>query len=127
MMIKVGKYEIETSERINKLPEAFVTFAVKNRSTNGNYYWDQCDQHVFKFKLENIRVIARAWSTINKTYKTYVLSIKFEFSQARNGCHAYDGYFVNIGEGPDIHEIIVKMNLNDAFPSEFNPLIEWWC
>ena len=124
MIIKVGKSEIEAGERISKLPEAFVNFAVKNRSTNCNYYWHQCDQHGFKFKLENIRVIARAWSTLNHTY---ALSIRFEFSQARNGYHAYDGYFVNIGEGPDIHEIIVKMNLNNAFPSEFNPLIEWWC
>ena len=123
-MIKVGKSEIEAGECINKLPEAFVGFAIKNRSTNGNYYWYQCDQHGFKFKLENIRVIARPWSAIKKTY---ALSIKFEFSQARNGYHAYDEYFVNIGEGTDIYEIIVKMNLNNVFPSEFNPLIEWRC
>ena len=123
-MIKVGNHEIETGEYISKLPEAFVDFAIKNRSTNGNYYWHQCDQHGFKFKLEAIRVIARAWSAIKKTY---ALSIKFEFSQARNSYCAYDDYFVNIGEGPDIHEIIVKMNLNNAFPSEFNTLIEWWC
>lgn len=143
MTLQVGNKTIETSEAVEQLPKEFVDFAITHRSTNGNYFWNQADIHGVPYKLENICIVNRMWDWTNKIR---ALSIRFTFSKPRRSqvygnhltnsekdafCYAYglldyDDYFVNIAEGQNIYESLVKFNLDNSFPTKLNDLIEYW-
>ena len=143
MTLQVGNKTIETSKEVEQLPKEFVDFAITHRSTNGNYFWNQRDMHEVPYKLEDIRIVNRMWDWTNKNR---ALSIRFTFSKPRRSqvygnhltnsekdafCYAYgwldyDEYFVNIAEGQNIYESLVKFNLDNSFPAKLNDLIEYW-
>ena len=143
MTLQVGNKTIETSEAVEQLPKEFVDFAIAHRSTNGNCYWEQynCDRSLYR--LENIRIVNRMWDWRTKNR---ALSIEFIFTKPRRwqvyGNHLtdaekdafcyvhslvnYDSYFVNLAEGPDICETLIRFNLDESFPIKLNDLIEYW-
>lgn len=143
MTLQVGNKTIETSEAVEQLPKEFVDFAIAHRSTNGDYFWNQRDLYNVPYRLENIKIVNRMWNWQNDTR---ALSIKFTFSKPIRhrvyGNHltdaekdafcyahdlvAYDEYFVNLAEGPDICETLIRFNLDESFPIKLNDLIQYW-
>ena len=144
MQIKVGKYLIKTSSKIDKLPKEFVDFAIENRSTNGNYYWTPINSISPMFRLENIQLIDRQWSWIDKIR---ALSLRFSFTKPQrhlisgnlaneekdaqcyeHGILDYGGYFVNLAESNDvdIYKALIDLDLKYAFPFDIRNFIERW-
>lgn len=141
MKIKVDDYEILTSERVDKLPREFVDFAVKNRTERCSYCWESPFEGYPAWRLDNIQLIARPWSWI---LKLNAISLKFAFIRPKRNCIfmrkgmtldkidelcfdnnyvEHESYFVNLIEGEDIHEMIVKLNLDLTLPPSLNHMI----
>ena len=148
MKLLVDRFEIMTSREVEQLPKEFIDFALKNRSTNGNYFWHQNQYNGYPYTLESIALLDRQWG-----YKTRALSLKFYFSYPirhhlvsynrpgikdapakeiaeidakcyEYGLVRYDGYYTNLAEGEDIYEAIIKLNLDNALPVDLNYLIK---
>ncbi len=144
MKLLVDDIEIMTSTKVEQLPREFIDFALKHRSTNGNYFWKQHQYNGYPFKLESIALLDRRWGR-----NVRALSLRFSFSYPIRHCLAgynrlatvqeiaeidakcykyglvgYDEYYTNIAEGEDVYEAIIKLNLSNDLPSNLNYLIK---
>jgi hypothetical protein len=148
MKLLVDGFEIKTSRGVDQLPKEFIDFALKHRSTNGNYFWQQNHYYGYPYRLESIALLDRRWGHI-----TRALSLRFCFSYPirhhlasynrpgikdapakeiaeidakcyKCGLVGYDEYCTNLAEGEDIYEAIIKLNLDNALPVDLNYLIK---